>query len=221
MSTPGGRTPWAGRAVERERDLVDLDVLEDVAQVPRVKRDGRPVAFHGRIDLSLVVPDVGRRGDRHRPIALGRDRQLHDVGRRARDDRGQADCLKQLGPLDHRPRRVARGQDLLVIGELPVDEARHDVDALKVEEHLVACRGEDHVDRVVAGGGEKGTPISSLGAVSWSPPSSVRTRTLPRTGSVISALTARLTVWRPRARFSWMTESFTACRPRPTGGASN
>src|SRR3972149_8838725 len=102
MSTPGGRTPWAGapspstalrggadrhddvdvivradrpedprreRAVELERDLVDLDVLEDVAQVPRVERDGRPVAFHGRIDLSLVVADVGRRGGRHRRIA--------------------------------------------------------------------------------------------------------------------------------------------------------
>src|SRR3990170_3250542 len=41
------------------------------------------------------------------------------------------------------------------------------------------------------------------------PAASVRSRTLARTGSVLRELTARLTTWRPRARFSCITDSFT------------
>src|SRR6185436_322836 len=46
-------------------------------------------------------------------------------------------------------------------------------------------------------------------AVSLRPASSVLSRTLARTGSVLRFETARLTTDRPRARFSCMTESFT------------
>ena len=53
-------------------------------------------------------------------------------------------------------------------------------------------------------------PISRLVAVSLSPASSVLSRTLARTGSVLRFDTARLTTDRPRARFSCMTESFTS-----------
>src|SRR4029077_7712647 len=53
-------------------------------------------------------------------------------------------------------------------------------------------------------------PISRLVAVSLSPASSVLSRTLARTGSVLRFETARLTTDRPRARFSCMTESFTS-----------
>src|SRR3989304_3869120 len=52
-------------------------------------------------------------------------------------------------------------------------------------------------------------PISRFVAVSLRPGSSVRSRTLARTGSVLRELTARLTTWRPRARFSCITDSFT------------
>src|SRR6476620_11563090 len=53
-------------------------------------------------------------------------------------------------------------------------------------------------------------PISRLVAVSLRPPSSVLSRTLARTGSVLRLETARLTTDRPRARFSCMTESLTS-----------
>src|SRR3990170_6526988 len=52
-------------------------------------------------------------------------------------------------------------------------------------------------------------PISRLVAVSFSPASSVLSRTLARTGSVLRLETARVTTDRPRARFSCMTESLT------------
>src|SRR3954447_19070360 len=53
-------------------------------------------------------------------------------------------------------------------------------------------------------------PISRFVAVSLSPASSVRRRTLASTGKVLRLLTALLTTCRPRARFSCMTESFTS-----------
>ena len=55
-----------------------------------------------------------------------------------------------------------------------------------------------------------GDPISRLVAVSLSPASSVLSRTLASTGSVLRLETARLTTDRPRARFSCMTESLTS-----------
>jgi hypothetical protein len=54
-------------------------------------------------------------------------------------------------------------------------------------------------------------PISRFVAVSFSPPSSVRSRTLARTGRVARLATARLTIPSPRARFSCMTEMFIDC----------
>src|SRR6186997_233624 len=60
-------------------------------------------------------------------------------------------------------------------------------------------------------------PISRLVAVSLRPASSVRSRTLASTGRELRLLTARLTVDRPRARFSCITESFTS--GLPLGGA--
>src|SRR5688500_9439169 len=62
-------------------------------------------------------------------------------------------------------------------------------------------------------------PISRLVAVSLSPELSVFSSTLASTGSVARLLTARLTVWSPRARFSCMTDTFIATSryPRPDG----
>src|SRR4051812_29059223 len=53
-------------------------------------------------------------------------------------------------------------------------------------------------------------PISRFVAVSLSPASSVRSRTLASTGSVLRLETALETTDRPRARFSCITESFTS-----------
>ena len=39
--------------------------------------------------------------------------------------------------------------DLLVVGELAVDEPAHEVDAIEVEQDLVAAAGQDDLDRVV------------------------------------------------------------------------
>ncbi len=44
---------------------------------------------------------------------------------------------------------MARRQDLLVVRELAVDEARHEVDALEVEQDLVAGLGQHELDGVV------------------------------------------------------------------------
>ena len=62
---------------------------------------------------------------------------------------GQADGLEQLVAVDHRPGRVALRQDLLVVRELAVDQAADEVDAVEVEQDLVAGRRQDDLDRVV------------------------------------------------------------------------
>ncbi len=64
-------------------------------------------------------------------------------------------------------------------------------------------------------------PISRFVAVSLRPASSVRIRTLPRTGRVLRDETARLTTDRPRARFSCMTETFTSGSLRGSEGWSS
>jgi hypothetical protein len=56
-------------------------------------------------------------------------------------------------------------------------------------------------------------PISRLVAVSLSPAFSVLRSTFARTGRVARLLTARLTVARPRARFSCITEMFMPTSP--------
>src|SRR5690242_6789378 len=63
------------------------------------------------------------------------------------------------------------------------------------------------------------SPISRLVVVRRRPPSSVLSRTLARTGSVLRLETARLTTARPRARFSCMTESFTSGPLQGRGGS--
>ena len=62
-------------------------------------------------------------------------------------------------------------------------------------------------------------PISRLVAVSLRPELSVFSSTLARTGSVARLLTARLTVWSPRARFSCITETFMPTSRYPLRGS--
>ena len=102
-----------------------------------------------RVDDALVVADVGGRPDGHLRRAVGRDLDLHDVGRGAGDVGGEADGLEEVVAVQLDARRVGRRQDLLVVRELAVDEAADQVDALDVEEDLVLLGGEDDLDRVV------------------------------------------------------------------------
>src|SRR5206468_12574711 len=137
------------RSVELERELLGRDVLEDLREVPRVERDRRAVTLDCRLDLALVVADLGVRAHGHAGVTVRGDLELDDVRRGTRDESRDPDGLEELLAVDDGPRRVARWQDLLVIRELPVDEAADEIDALEVEQDLVACRGEDDVDRVV------------------------------------------------------------------------
>ena len=61
------------------------------------------------------------------------------------------------------PRRVALGHDLLVVRELAVDEAADQVDAVEVEQDLVAAAGQDDLDRVVDVGQDPGELVERPG----------------------------------------------------------
>ena len=68
------------------------------------------------------------------------------------DERRRPDGAQQLLAIEDGPRRVRLRQDLLVVRELAVDEPADEVDALEVEQDLVAAAGEDDLDRVVGVG---------------------------------------------------------------------
>ena len=103
-----------------------------------------------------MVADVGRGAHGHLRGAVGGHLELHDVGRGAGDVGRQPDGLEEVVAVELDARRVRRRQDLLVVGELPVDEAADEVDALDVEEDLVLLGREDHLDRVVSVGQDPG-----------------------------------------------------------------
>ena len=149
-SSPIGlKTPGDERAVELERELVGIDVGQDVGQVAGVERDRRAVALDRGLDLADVVADLGVGADRDPGLAVGRDLELDDVGRLVGDQRRRPDRAQELLAIEDRPRRVGLGHDLLVVRELAVDEPADQVDALEVEQDLVAPAGEDDLDRVV------------------------------------------------------------------------
>ena len=77
------------------------------------------------------------------------DLELDDVGRLVGDERRRPDGAQELLAIEDGARRVGLGHDLLVVRELPVDEPAHEVDALEVEQDLVAAGREDDLDRVV------------------------------------------------------------------------
>ena len=96
-------------------------------------------------------------------LAVAADLELHDVRRFVGDQRRRTDGPQELLAVEDRPGRVARRHDLLVVRELPVDEPADEVDALEVEQDLVARRGQDDVDRVVDVGQHAGQLVEGPG----------------------------------------------------------
>ena len=82
-------------------------------------------------------------------LAVRADLELHDVGRLVGDERGRPDRPEELLAIEDGARRVGLRQDRLVVRELAVDQPADEVDALEVEQDLVAGLGEHDVDRVV------------------------------------------------------------------------
>ena len=85
-------------------------------------------------------------------LAVAGDLELHDVGRLVGDERRRPDRPEELLAVEDGARRVGLRQDLLVVRELAVDQPADEVDALEVEQDLVAARGEHDLDRVVGVG---------------------------------------------------------------------
>ena len=86
------------------------------------------------------------------PVALAAHLELDDVGRRAGDQRRGTHGPQQLLAVELGTACVARRQHLLVVGELAVDQARDQVDAVQVEQDLVAGRGEDQLHGIIGVG---------------------------------------------------------------------
>jgi hypothetical protein len=137
------------RPVQLDRKLVSVHIRQDVEQVSSVESDGGAVALDLGFDFAFVVANVRGGADGQSDLGILADLKLDDVGRRAGDQAGQSDGRQQLVAIDRGPGREALRQDLLVVGELAVDESADQVDALDVEQDLISARRQDDVDRIV------------------------------------------------------------------------
>ena len=90
------------RPVELERELLGVDVGQDVGQVAGVERDRRPVALDGRLDGLDVVADLGIRADGDARIAVAADLELDDVRRPVGDQRGRPHRPEELLAIEDR-----------------------------------------------------------------------------------------------------------------------
>ena len=75
------------------------------------------------------------------------------------------------------------GSDLLVVRELAVDEPADEVDAVEVEEDLVARRGEHDLDRVVDVGQDPGSSLRARAGMT-----TLVSGTASRIGTVLTAI---------------------------------
>ena len=112
--------------------------------VRRLRRAASTSPCESPTSAVAVTVHAGSPSDRRRT-----DAQLHDVRGAARDERGGPDGLEQLLAVELGAAWRGRRQDLLVVRELAVDQPADEVDALDVEQHLVARLGEHELDRVV------------------------------------------------------------------------
>ena len=148
-SPTGRKTPGESGPFSSIENWSAVDVRQDVDQVAGVEGDRRAVAFDLGLDVALVVADVRGGADGQPDLGVLADVELDDVGRRAGDQAGQPDGREQLVAVDRRLRGEALRQDLLVVGELAVDQPADQVDALEVEQDLVPAGRQDDVDRFV------------------------------------------------------------------------
>ena len=88
-------------------------------------------------------------------LAVAADLELDDVRRLVGDERRRPDGPEQLLAVEDGAGRVRLRHDLLVVRELAVDEPADEVDALDVEQDLVAAGGEHDLDRVVGVGQDR------------------------------------------------------------------
>ena len=110
-----------------------------------------------------MVADLGVGADRDPGLAVAADLELDDVGRLVGDEGGRADGPQELLAIEHGPGRVGLRQDLLVVRELAVDQPADEVDAVEVEQDLVAAAGQDDLDRVVDVGQDPGELVEGAG----------------------------------------------------------
>ena len=144
LKTPGARGPWSSRA-----NCSASTFVRTSARYLRVEGDRRAVALDGCFDLTDVVADLCIGADRDAGIAIGADLELHDVGRLVGDQGGRTNCSEEFVTIDDGAGRVRRGHHRLVVRELTVDEAAHEIHALEMEEDLVARLGQDDLDGAV------------------------------------------------------------------------
>ena len=151
------------RAVQFERELVGVDVGQDIGQVASIERDRRAVTLDRGLDLADEVADLGIGADGDPGLAVGRDLELDDVRRLVGDQGRRPDGAQELLAIEDGPRGVALRHDLLVVRELAVDEPADQVDPVEVEEDLVPAAGEHDLDRVVDIGQDPGQLVERPG----------------------------------------------------------
>ena len=142
--------PRRQRATELERDLRRHEALEGVRDETGVERDGGRLSLHGRVDPAGVVPDLrGVRRDHERRIARGVHLETKHVRGVAGEIRSEACRFEELFALRQHSGRVARRDDLAVVGELTLDDPRHQVRLVGMEDDLALVWGHQDVHRLV------------------------------------------------------------------------
>ena len=144
--------PRRKRAAELERDLRCGEARECVGDESGIEGDRRGLALNGCVDAAGVVADLGRvRGDDEWRLVRGVDLESQHVRGVACEVRRKACRLQKLLALGEHPCRVACGDDLLVVGELPLDDPRDQVGLVGVKNDLALVRSHEDVDRTVLG----------------------------------------------------------------------
>ena len=79
----------------------------------------------------------------------GVELQPHDAAAVAGEDRGDARLAQEVGHADDGLARVARRDELAVVGEGALDKLRHHLDVLQAEQHLRLVGVERHLHRLL------------------------------------------------------------------------
>ena len=123
--------------------------VQHVLQVPAVEGDLRGIALHHRVELAFVAAHfVGARADaelaRHAALARRHD-QPDDAAPVAREDGGNPRLPLEFVDIHNHARVELRGDELVVVRERALDELRHHLDVVPLEQHLGALRVDAHL----------------------------------------------------------------------------